>query len=335
MITLDGTKAGGQMVRSALALSCLTKRPFTITNIRAERKTPGLKQQHLTAINFLKEITDAYVEGADLGSERLLFYPRTKQLRANYTIDIKTAGSSLLFLQAVLPFFIMQDKRITLQITGGTDVSWAVPYDYFKWIMLPVLQNIAVIECNLLLRGYYPIGGGKIEVTIRPKPKNSLELLDRGALEYVRGFSHASSDLQSQRIAERQADAASFLLRPSATTSIDERYAPAKSSGSGILVYAQYANYRVGSDVLGGEKSPEVVGREAAENLLLSMREEGVDSHLLDNLIPYLALVGGKVKFSSISEHTQSNIEVTEEFLNVTFRKEGKVLIVAPSEFPF
>ena len=52
MIKIDGSKGegGGQVLRSALALSLVTGKPFTIVNLRAGRKKPGLMQQHLTAV---------------------------------------------------------------------------------------------------------------------------------------------------------------------------------------------------------------------------------------------------------------------------------------------
>ena len=52
MVTLDGSKGegGGQILRSALTLSLLTGRPFRIVRIRANRDKPGLRPQHLAAV---------------------------------------------------------------------------------------------------------------------------------------------------------------------------------------------------------------------------------------------------------------------------------------------
>ena len=47
MITIDGShgEGGGQIVRTALALSLVTGRPFRIAAIRAGRRKPGLMRQ--------------------------------------------------------------------------------------------------------------------------------------------------------------------------------------------------------------------------------------------------------------------------------------------------
>lgn len=78
MIALDGAQGegGGQDPGSlsALSLSMITVRPFTITGIRADGET-GLLRQHLTAVKAAAEICRATVEGAELGSQRLLFRP--------------------------------------------------------------------------------------------------------------------------------------------------------------------------------------------------------------------------------------------------------------------
>ena len=102
-IILDGShgEGGGALVRVALALSCITGKSFIVEKIRANRQEPGLKAQHLCAINALKEICSAKTNDIVLGSERLEFYPG-KIKSGKYQFDIGTAGSIALFLQAVL-----------------------------------------------------------------------------------------------------------------------------------------------------------------------------------------------------------------------------------------
>ena len=69
MLTIDGSfgEGGGQILRSALALSLVTGRPFRLENIRARRQKPGLLAQHLTAVRAAAAIGGAQVEGAALG----------------------------------------------------------------------------------------------------------------------------------------------------------------------------------------------------------------------------------------------------------------------------
>ncbi len=49
-------EGGGQIVRSAITLSCITNQPIHLENIRKNRKNGGLKPQHLTAIKILQKI---------------------------------------------------------------------------------------------------------------------------------------------------------------------------------------------------------------------------------------------------------------------------------------
>ena len=78
MITIDGSygEGGGQILRSSLALSLVTGKPFCIENIRAGRRKPGLMRQHLTAVNAAVEIGDAEVTGNTIGSQRVTFAPK-------------------------------------------------------------------------------------------------------------------------------------------------------------------------------------------------------------------------------------------------------------------
>src|SRR3989338_5676512 len=170
MITLDGSygEAGGQILRTALALSVITQKPFTISNIRSKRPQPGLKAQHLEGVRALQELCDAEVTGAELGSTALTFQPheiKKKQL----LIDVKTAGSITLILQALLLPCVFAKKQITLTIKGGTDVSWSPQFDYWKEVIVPYYRNYAEIIPRLQKRGYYPKGGGEAEVKIKPK----------------------------------------------------------------------------------------------------------------------------------------------------------------------
>ena len=103
MLTIDGSQGegGGQMLRSSLALSLVTRKPFVIENIRANRKKPGLMRQHLTAVTAAAEVSQASLEGDFIGSTRLVFRPG-KVRAGDYKFSVGTAGSATLVLQTVL-----------------------------------------------------------------------------------------------------------------------------------------------------------------------------------------------------------------------------------------
>ena len=111
-ITIDGSQGegGGQILRSALALSMCTQTPIRIDNIRAGRKKPGLSRQHLTCVQASQSICGATVMGAELGSQSLTFIPSEIQA-GDYTFSISTAGSTCLVLQTVLPALLLANDH--------------------------------------------------------------------------------------------------------------------------------------------------------------------------------------------------------------------------------
>ena len=77
MLTIDGSsgEGGGQILRTALALSTVTGKPFRIEKIRAGRPKPGLLRQHLTAVKAAAKVSGATVTGAELSSGSFTFSP--------------------------------------------------------------------------------------------------------------------------------------------------------------------------------------------------------------------------------------------------------------------
>src|SRR3989344_7420317 len=163
MITIDGSQGegGGQITRTALALSTLTHKPFRITDIRKNRPQPGLKAQHLTAIHALKELCGAKTSIVGVGSTELEYVPGAVE-SGNFSFDIGTAGSISLLLQALLPQLLFVSKPVKLTIIGGTCGLWQAPVEYFEYVLLPHIQRFADVSCSVEKRGYYPAGGGKV-----------------------------------------------------------------------------------------------------------------------------------------------------------------------------
>ena len=126
-------EGGGQIIRSAITLSCITKQPIHIENIRKNRKVSGLKPQHLTAINILKKISDSKVIGDEIGSTELKFIPGEIK-NSKLFEDVGTAGSISLILQVLIPIVAISQKKLELTIKGGTDVQWSPTMNYTQHV---------------------------------------------------------------------------------------------------------------------------------------------------------------------------------------------------------
>ena len=322
-IILDGSylEGGGQILRNALALSALTGKSFSISDIRKGRPQPGLKAQHLYCVKAAAQLCGAEFTDVEIGSESIVFFP--KKLKAsNLDADIGTAGSISLFLQSVLIPSIFANAPVKISVTGGTDVIWSMPVDYLKNVFIPHLHKYAKTELRILKRGFYPKGGGKVIIEIRPKFKlNDFEnfaefheylkqqdriiLEEQGGLLQVKGISHASKNLWDAKVAERQASAAGILLKKlKCPVQIASEYSDTFSPGSAMTLWAVFSKGEdideknpviLGADALGERgKSSETVGNEAAGKLLKEIESGApVDGHLADNLIPFLGLFGG------------------------------------------
>ena len=170
VLVIDGSygEGGGQIVRTAVALSVLTKQPIEISHIRAGRPIPGLRPQHYTALSCIQQICNAEVEGLSVHSTNLKFTPHDIR-PGTYTFDVGTAGSMTLVFQACLLSAFHTSDPLTIKLRGGTDVRWAPSWDYFAHVFLPLISKIGIkTDIQLLKRGYYPTGGGEAMLTIHP-----------------------------------------------------------------------------------------------------------------------------------------------------------------------
>ena len=351
MIKLDGSylEGGGQIVRTALALSTLTGKPFVVDKIRSGRKQSGLKAQHLYGIKALEKLCNAKTKYAELGSDKLEYIPG-KIGGKTISIDIGTAGSITLLLQSLLIPAIFSGKKTRVTIKGGTDVKWSMPIDYLNDVFLPIVRRYADIELKLKKRGYYPKGGGLVDIFIKSRydindfedfkdflkylreNEKEIDLVGRGNIVYIKGVSNAAKELEKSRVSERQAMSAKHVLSKfGVPIKIRTEYGDSLSIGSVITLLAIFDNNEktiIGADSLGEKgKKAEIVGKEAAETLMKEIESNAaVDKNMADNLIPFLGLIKGRIKTSEITMHTKSNIYVVEKFLGEKFSIKNKTI---------
>lgn len=318
MVTIDGRTGGGQLLRTALTLSAVTGTAFELEHVRAERPSPGLKPQHLAAIRTLSALCDAEVEGATPDAETLTFEPDRLEA-ASQTVDIGTAGSIALLFDAVLPLATAVAEPFELTAIGGTDVKWAPSIEYLRRVKLPLLGWAGLDgEVDLERSGFYPTGGGRASLTVRPSTVRTLCLVDRGPLERVQVFSKASDDLADAEVAERQASRAHERLHESSlhadVESVD--YVDAASAGSVLLLRAIYEEAIAGFDALGERGKPsEAVADEAVDRFLAFEDGAGaVDVHMGDQLVVFLALAGGEVHAPRATDHVRSSVDLVGRF---------------------
>jgi len=320
MIKIDGSEAGGQLVRTACALSAITEKPFKITNIRGARPKPGLKIQHMEGIKSIVELCNAETKGLELGSRELEFYPKKLEAK-DLKIKISTAGSIGLVLQAVL--LVTSQLSISIKIDidgGGTWNKWAPSVLYLEKVLFPLLKEETQIK--ILRNGFYPRGGAKVEINTKPFKLEPVEFLERTEIKEINGFSIASKSLEKVKVADRQAKTAKELIKQKfdRELNIETKYVDSLSSGSGVLIYIKTENSIIGGDSLGEiRKSSESVAKEAIKNLIFEYANGVVDRHAADMLLPYMALNSGKIQTSQITHHVKTNISVIEKFLPVKF----------------
>ena len=335
-VQIDGRygEGGGQILRTALTLSAIFKVPVHIDHIRGNRKKPGLRPQHLIAVNALATITGARVEGAKIDSNELIFEPG--EIRGgNYTFHIGTAGSTGLVLQTMLPVLLFGKIPSHVQITGGTHVPWSPSFHYLKAVFLPAIKNMGADgSLEIDKWGWYPKGGGKIRAVIKnTKGLKAVHLSNRGKLVNLHILSAVSNLPLS--IAERQRDQSLKRLKylgVNPTISIED--APSSGQGTVLFLAAQFENSIGGFTSLGKRgKRAEEVADDACNEFIKFFDSKGViDTHLADQLVLYMALAKGRSALitESIPEHLLTNIWVVEQFLPVKFDIEeetGKIWV--------
>jgi len=214
LLEVDGSlgEGGGQILRSSLALSVLTGRPFHLRNIRVGRRRPGLQPQHLMSVQAAAAISSAQVRGENRDSTELFFEPGPV-VAGKYRFAIGTAGATGLVLQTVyLPLALRARGTSEITLEGGTHVPASPCFHFLDVTWRGYLKLLGMeIRVELKRPGFYPRGGGVMEAQVQPCARlRGLSLAERDAVTSARGFSAVAG--LPEHISQRQARQAAHRL---------------------------------------------------------------------------------------------------------------------------
>ena len=320
MVTIDGSygEGGGQILRTSLALSLVTGKPFSIRNIRTGRKKPGLMRQHLTALNAAAEIGQAAIEGNRIGSQAFTFEPVTIK-PGNFHFAIGSAGSCTLVFQTILPALLFAGEPSEVILEGGTHNPFAPPFDFLEKAFLPVINRMGPkVEAVLEKPGFYPAGGGRFKVSINPAGLKGIDLLERGNI--IHKSARASVANLPVKIANRELKVIREKLEWG--RELLKAVNVENTQGPGNILTVEIESENI-TEVFTGFGEKGVSAEKVAKRTVKAVQEYlalnvPVGRYLADQLLVPMVLAGG-AKFRTLSptKHTQTNVEIIKKFLDV------------------
>jgi RNA 3'-terminal phosphate cyclase (ATP) len=322
MITIDGSEGegGGQVLRNACALSLMTGEPFVIENVRGGRDKPGLMRQHMTAIEAACTIGGAECDGLEIGSSRIQFRPGRVQ-PGEYAFSVGTAGSTGLVLQTVLMPLALADAPSRIVLEGGTHNMLAPPFEFIAKTFLPILDRMGPkVSARLVRHGFYPRGGGRIEVEIEPAPLRRIDCLERGTLQSRSGTALYAS--LPGEIAARLIKAARRELDDWPEGEFAIRELPA-DQGPGVVLLLEASFAHVSEVVTGFGKlgvTAERLGHTAGRRMAGYLASGAFAGPYLQDqlLLPFALARGGAFTSVKLSEHTRTAAQIIQRFTGST-----------------
>ncbi|EDO40575.1 predicted protein, partial [Nematostella vectensis] len=322
---------GGQIMRNSVTFACLLNRVINVYNIRAGRTNPGLRPQHMTGLQLVRDICCGKLEGDCVGSCSITLNP-SKLQSGTFSANTKTAGSICLLMQVALPCLLYAPSASQLILKGGTDAEMAPPIDYMTQVFKPAAEKLGVkFHCTIIRRGYFPKGGGEVLVNVDVvKSLKPVQLVEFGSLLRFTGKAWVAGVIP-YKVAQTMAREATKLIKrryPDTPINIDavqESRHKAHGNGTGIQVMAETTTgCRIAASALGRKGVPsEQVASDAVSDLTRNLDSGGcVDEHLQDQLIILMALANGKsrVKTGPLTMHTKTAIYVAERITKARFK---------------
>lgn len=339
MIEIDGSlySGSGAIVRQSVALAALTGQSVHITNARQRRTRPGLRLQHVKAIEAVCELVSGTVQGCNEGSFELTFHSDIGVEAGEHHWDIGSAGSTTMLAMAVLPVLAFSSAPQQALIEGGLFQDNAPTYFHLRHVLLPILQRMGIDATVEMIRpGYVPAGGGilRLETQPCPAPLRPVVLDHRGDVERVWGIALASR-LHERSVSTRMAGAARQVL-------LEAGYAPeietveddtALQRGAALAAFADLkGGARLGADRAGApRRSSEAIGEFVGKQLLEELSTGAtLDRYTADQVIIYAALADGESRYRipAVTDHVQASAWLAHEFLGAEVLAEAGHLTV-------
>jgi RNA 3'-terminal phosphate cyclase (ATP) len=347
MIEIDGSRKSGSgtIVRDAIPFAVLVGREIRVFNIRSKRDKPGLRPQHLKAMEAAAMICGGRLLGGVVGAEEIRFQPGGAPKGGRFMWNIGTAGSTALLCLSVLPLGLFADQPSVYRVVGGLFQDFAPSLFHLQHVLLPLLRTMGIrMEVKIVRPGYVPRGGGEIEVKVFPmrRPLQPLELVTPGSVTGVRGIA-LSSGLEKRNVSERMAKACKTVLKmrghhAEIEVIYDESENPAFESpslqaGAALAVWATTEKgCRIGSDMAGARsRTAERIGSETARMLVEDLDSGAtLDRHLADQVIPFSALAEGRSVFvvPKMTEHVEARLWLAEKILHAGTEVRGNRITI-------
>jgi RNA 3'-terminal phosphate cyclase (ATP) len=344
MIDIDGSlrSGSGVIVRQAVAYAALTGQPVRVRNARARRRHPGLRAQHVRAIQAIADLVGGTVEGAEVGSGSFAFRPGEAEPGGRYEWDIGTAGSATMLALAVLPVMAVRGRGTEAEIRGGLFQDFAPSVFHLQRVVIPLLAQMGITAgLDIIRPGYVPGGEGAIRLSVVParRPLRPLTPTRSEARPRISGISLASH-LEDRRVAERMtAGARAVLGRADITDTIDIaeiRDRAAAQPGAAFALFAEFlGGARLGADRAGApHRRAEQIGARVAHELLEDVSSGAtIDRHGSDQLIPFAGLAEGTSTFHVpfITEHAETGGWLASVFLGAEVSVGQRTLVIRAS----
>ena len=204
MIEIDGSRKSGSgtIVRDAVPFAILMGREIRLFNIRMKRDKPGLRPQHLKAMEAAARICEGRLLGGAVGAQEIRFHPGIAIRGGRFKWDIGTAGSTAMLGLCLVPLGLFADQPSIYRVVGGLFQDFAPSLFHLQHVLLPILRTMGVqAEVRIISPGYVPRGGGEIEVKVLPmkEPLKPLDLTAPGQVAGIRGIA-LSSMLEGRRV---------------------------------------------------------------------------------------------------------------------------------------